>query len=240
MIGMNVQKRIETRDWAAQFKSLAQEAKHPLLKRFYQAGVVDAQTPLEQVEMLAMDVETTGLNAHAHNIVSIGLLPFTLKRIRCGAALYWLINPPSELRGESVTFHHITHSDILNAPQLPDVLETLLEAMAGKVIVVHYRVIERGFLDQSLRRHTGEGLQFPVIDTMQLEARMHRKQRGWIDRLFRRPLLSIRLADSRMRYNLPQYHAHHALTDALATAELLQAQIANHYTPSIAVGELWD
>ena len=234
------QKRSASIDWNARFHTLAAQAEHPLLKRFYEAGVVGAETPLEHVEMLAMDVETTGLNAKADGIVSIGLLPFTLKRIRCGEALYWLINPPSELRGESVTFHHITHSDILNAPQLPDVLETLLEAMAGKVIVVHYRAIERGFLDQSLRRHIGEGLQFPVIDTMQLEARMHRKQRGWIDRLFRRPLLSIRLADSRMRYNLPQYHAHHALTDALATAELLQAQIANHYVPSIAVGELWD
>lgn len=234
------QKRNGSIDWVARFQTLAAQARHPLLKRFYQAGSINAETPLEHVEMLAMDVETTGLNANAHGIVSIGLLPFTLKRIRCGDALYWLINPPSELRGESVTFHHITHSDILHAPQLTDVLETLLQAMAGKVIVVHYRTIERGFLDQALRRHTGEGLQFPVIDTMQLEARMHRKQRGWIDRLFRRPLVSIRLADSRMRYNLPQYHAHHALTDALATAELLQAQIANHYSPSIAVGELWD
>lgn len=234
------QKRTESRDWVARFHALAEEAKHPLLKQFYQAGIVDAETPLEHVEMLAMDVETTGLNAQADGIVSIGLLPFTLKRIRCGEAFYWLINPPSELRGESVTFHHITHSDILHAPQLPDVLEALLGAMARKVMVVHYRAIERGFLDQSLRRHTGEGLQFPVIDTMQLEARMHRQQRGWIDRLLRRPPVSIRLADSRVRYNLPQYHAHHALTDALATAELLQAQIAHHYIPSIAIGELWD
>jgi DNA polymerase III epsilon subunit-like protein len=30
--------------------------------------------------------------------------------------------------------------------------------------------------------------------------------------------------------NLPRYQAHHALSDALATAELLQAQVAPHYS----------
>ena len=236
---MTPAKRHDTLDWAARFKLLAEQARHPLLQRFYQHGVIDAATALEQVELLAMDLETTGLNARTDSIVSIGLLPFTLKRIRCGEALYWVIKP-SELSHESVTFHHITHSDIRHAPRLPDVMEKVLEAMAGKIMVVHYRAIERNFLDQALRNHLGEGLHFPVIDTMQLEARQVRGQRRWLDRLLRRPPESIRLADSRLRYHLPPYHAHHALTDALATAELLQAQIATHYSPSIPVGQLWD
>jgi DNA polymerase-3 subunit epsilon len=227
-------------DWASRFRTLAQEARHPSLQKFYRAGTVAPQTPIEQVQLLAMDVETTGLNPNAHNIVSIGLIPFTLKRIRCGQALYWVIKPPSELNEHSVTFHHITHSDVLHAPPLSEVLDALLEAMAGNVMVVHYRNIERGFLDQALRRQLGEGLQFPVIDTMQLEARMHRGNRSWLDRLLRRAQPSIRLADSRERYHLPSYHAHHALTDALATAELLQAQIAHHYSPDTPIQTLWD
>ncbi|MBB3142903.1 DNA polymerase III epsilon subunit-like protein [Halomonas organivorans] len=32
---------------------------------------------------------------------------------------------------------------------------------------------------------------------------------------------------------------HHALTDALATAELLQVQIAYHYRPETPVGTIW-
>ncbi|MBV4552375.1 3'-5' exonuclease [Pseudomonas sp. SWRI102] len=226
-------------DWAARFEQLAQHARHPLLQRFYQAGVASGQTPLEQVELLAMDLETTGLNARSDSIVSIGLMPFTLKRIRCGEALYWVIKP-SQLSNESVTFHRITHADVRHAPRLPDVMEDLLEAMTGRIMVVHYRAIERNFLDEAFRRHLGEGLQFPIIDTMQLEARQVRGHRSWLDRLLRRPPASIRLADSRLRYQLPPYHAHHALTDALATAELLQAQVATHYSPCIAVGQLWD
>jgi len=107
--------------------------------------------------------------------------------------------------------------------------------------VVHCRAIERQFLNGALRRRLNEDIAFPVIDTMELEARLHRKvPAGLIARLFRpRWQVSIRLAASRSRYNLPRYHPHHALTDALASAELLQAQVAHHFTPDTAVRELW-
>lgn len=226
-------------DWTTRFEQLARQAQHPLLRRFYAAGVISGQTALDQVELLAMDLETTGLNARSDSIVSIGLVPFTLKRIRCGEALYWVIKP-STLTHESVAFHRITHADIRHAPRLPDIMDNLLQAMEGRIMVVHYRAIERNFLDEAFRRHLGEGLQFPVIDTMQLEAWRVRGRRRWLDRLLRRPPASIRLADTRQRYRLPTYHAHHALTDALATAELLQAQVATHYSPCVAVGQLWD
>ncbi|SFI12728.1 DNA polymerase-3 subunit epsilon [Pseudomonas guineae] len=227
-------------DWAAQFAALAASAQDPSLRAFYQAGSVAADTPLEQVPLLALDVETTGLDANQHAIVSLGLLPFNLKRIRCGEAHYWVVKPASELSSQSVTFHHITHSDIRHAPRLGQILDELLTAMAGKVMVVHYRNIERSFLDQAVREQLGEGLQFPVIDTMQLEARLYpKRQPGWFDRLLGRQPVSIRLADSRQRYNLPSYQAHHALTDALATAELLQAQVATHFASETPVGELW-
>jgi len=229
-------------DWRARFVELAKSAKDPRLVQFYQAGAVAADTPLEQVPLVALDVETTGLDAQNHSIVSLGLVPFSLARIRCGEARYWVVKPLSELISQSVTFHHITHSDILDAPKLASILAQLLEALAGKVVVVHYRSIERGFLDQAVRQQLGENLHFPLIDTMQLEARLHRgsRQPGWLGRLFGRQPTSIRLADSRLRYGLPLYQAHHALTDALATAELLQAQVANRYAPDIAVGELWN
>lgn len=227
-------------DWAARFAELAAKARDPRLHAFYQAGCVAADTPLEHVPLLALDVETTGLDANQHAIVSLGLLPFNLQRIRCGAARYWVVKPAGELSDESVTFHHITHSDIRHAPRLGQILDELLSAMAGKVMVVHYRNLERSFLDQALRQETGEGLQFPVIDTMQLEARLYpKRQPGWLDRLRGRQPVSIRLADSRLRYNLPPYKAHHALTDALATAELLQAQVATRYAADTPVGALW-
>ncbi len=51
--------------------------------------------------------------------------------------------------------------------------------------------------------------------------------------------VSIRLADSRLRYQLPHYAAHNALIDAIATAELLQAQVLHHFSRETPVADLW-
>ena len=175
---MKAQPNHKVTEWSARFEALANNAINSRLRQFYQAGAVSAQASIESVQLLAMDVETTGLDAQTDSIVSIGLMPFTLKRIYCGRSLYWVIKPASELNEKSVTFHHITHAEISDAPTFEQVLAPLLEAMAGKVMVVHYRNIERAFLDQAVRRHLGEGFEFPVIDTMQLEARLHRQSAG--------------------------------------------------------------
>lgn len=230
----------QNQDWSQRFAELAASSQDERLRAYYAAGCIAADTPLADVPLVALDVETTGLDPHQHAIVSLGLVPMDLQRIRCAEARYWVVKPTSELSAESVTFHHITHSDIRHAPRLASVLDELLEALAGKVVVAHYRKIERNFLDQALRLHLGEGLMFPIIDTMELEARLHPKRSiSWWDRLRGRHPLSIRLADSRQRYGLPPYSAHHALTDALACGELLQAQAATHYPAHTPVGAVW-
>jgi DNA polymerase-3 subunit epsilon len=230
----------QNQDWPQLFVERAASSRDKRLQAYYAAGCITADTPLADAPLVALDVETTGLDPRQHAIVSLGLVPMNLQRIRCSDARYWVVKPTSELSAESVTFHHITHSDIRHAPRLAHVLDELLEALAGKVVVAHYRNIERNFLDQALRQYLGEGLAFPIIDTMELEARLHpRRTVSWWERLRGRRPVSIRLADSRLRYGLPLYSAHHALTDALACAELLQAQVATHYPAHTPVGALW-
>jgi len=131
-----------------------------------------------------------------------------------------------------VTLHHITHADLENAPAFAAILPELLRSMSGRIAVVHYRTIERSFLDTAVTRSLNESFQFPTIDTMEIEARRYRfslwsRWRRWLGQT----PVSIRLHDSRARYNLPHYQSHHALIDALATAELFQAQLATHFRP---------
>jgi DNA polymerase-3 subunit epsilon len=230
------------RNWQAHFQTLAHNANDPRLVRYYQHGMIPAETPVSQAPLMAMDLETTGLDPVHDGIVSIGLVPMTLERIQASASRYWLIKPRVDLNDVSITINGITHTQIAHAPDLNDILDDLLQAMAGHVIVVHYRYMERQFLNGALKPRLGETIQFPVIDTMELEARAcHTLPSGLLARLFRRkqPRVSVRLADSRSRYNLPHYRPHDARTDALACAELLQAQIAHRYSPQTPVGELW-
>ena len=232
----------DTVDWLARWRRLAAEAKDARLKAFYAAGSVDGDTPLSAAPLMALDAETTGLDPVRDGIISIGLVPMSLDRIRASASRHWILKPRVALGAESVTVHGITDSQVRTAPDLLQVLDELLQQMAGQVMVVHCREIERQFLDQALRSRIGEGIEFPVIDTMELEARLHRGQhRGWLDRLRGRkpPELSIRLADCRQRYGLPRYRPHHAMTDALSAAELLQAQVAHRFAPDTPIRELW-
>lgn len=228
-------------DWSLRFAALAAQARDARLRDFYAAGAVSGDTALKDVSMVALDVETTGLDPARDEIVSIGLVPMTLQRIAASASRYWVLRPRAELQPESVTIHAITHAQIEAAPDFGAIVDALLPALAGHVVVVHCREIERAFLDRALQARIGEGLEFPVIDTMELEARLHRPPLSFFAWLFgRKPApVSIRLADSRERYRLPRYRAHHALTDALATAELLQAQVAHRFTPETPLRELW-
>ncbi|MGM0701227.1 MAG: 3'-5' exonuclease [Pseudomonadota bacterium] len=226
--------------WPEYLAQRAAGSRSPLLARYFAAGVPPADTAIGEVEMVALDLETTGLDSRRHAIVSVGVVPFTLSRVRLAERRYWVVRPPRPLSSQSVTFHHITHSEVAEAPDLERILPDLLDSMAGRLAVVHFRHIERPFLDGAVKARLGEGLRFPMIDTMSLEARRHRlspwaRFRRWL----RRPPVSIRLNDSRLRYGLPAYQGHHALIDALATAELLQAQIATHYRRETPIGELW-
>lgn len=226
--------------WGRYLVGMGETAHHPLLRRFYQASWPEADTPLDDIEFMALDVETTGLDASRHSIVSVGLIPFTLARIRSDQAWHRLVRPPGDLVPKSVTFHHITHSDLQQAPRFADIAGELLERLHGRVAVVHYHPLERAFLDTACRNALGEGLRFPLVDTMQIEAALYpRRKAGWLARLLGKKSISIRLNDSRQRYGLPVYHAHHALTDALATAELLQAQVATHFSAQQEISTLW-
>ncbi|MFC3284731.1 3'-5' exonuclease [Litchfieldella rifensis] len=226
--------------WPEYMAQRAADARDTRLQRFFAAGALAPNTPIGDAPLIAMDMETTGLDERRHAIVSIGLVPFTLQRIFLAQRRYWVVRPPRPLSRKSVTFHRITHSEIAEAPDLEEILDEVLEMLAGRLAVVHYRHIERPFFNAAVKARLNEGVRFPLIDTMSLEARIHR-QSPWarFRRWMRRPPVSIRLHNSRLRYGLPAYQGHHALTDALATAELLQAQIANRYSLDTPVGKLW-
>jgi len=226
-------------NWQAFLKLKVKNSKDRRLHDFYHAGTYHNETPLSDIEFVALDFETTGLDSQKNSIISIGLVPFTLQRIFCRKAKKWYLNPKDKLKEDSIIIHGITHSDLQDAPDLLLILEQLLNELAGKVVVVHYRHIERDFLDHTLRMLINEGIVFPVIDTMQIEANVQReKSQGLFNFFKRKRTESIRLANSRERYHLPAYAPHDALTDAIATAELLQAQIKYHFSPDTPIKNL--
>lgn len=227
-------------DWPTKFKRKSENARDERLKKYFSHDLPDAATPLEDVTFLAMDFETTGLDSDNDDIITIGTVPFTLNRIFLNQAKHWTVRPQKQLAEDSVVIHGITHSDVLDAPDLSEVFEQVLEEMAGKIMVVHYERIEREFLNRALITRIDEGIEFPVVDTMHIETQIQQKDTGgFINKIRGKKPQSVRLSASRTRYGLPQYTPHHALTDAVATAELLQAQIAYHYDRKQPISQHW-
>ena len=225
----------EAFDWPNMFSKWAEEAPEGALKRYYQAGVVDINTPLHSLPMVALDLETTGLDALQDEIISIGLVPFDHSIIRCQGAQYWIAKPNKDLHPESVTIHEITDSELAGAPPVSAILDKVLEALIGKVVVVHCLAIERQFLLEAALKVYGYPLYFPMLDTMAIERKVLHKP--WWQRFGKAP--SLRLDACRQNYRLPRYKAHHALTDALSSAELLQAQFSYHFDKSKPISDYW-
>jgi DNA polymerase-3 subunit epsilon len=229
-------------DWPGLFEQKGFQANFPgQLAQFYQAGCPEADTPLDQVEFLAMDFETTGLDVERDSILSIGVVPFTLGRIRYSQSQHWLIQPHRDLKDETVVIHGITHTDVSDADPLRAVFSELLPMMQGRVMVVHYKNIERSFLNRASLKLFDQECLFPLVDTMAIEKRLCRQSLpSKLKALLRMSPDSVRLANSRERYHLPAYPAHHALTDALATAELLVAQLSHLEANNLPISQVWE
>ena len=229
----------EVKNWNTRYAQLADDAQNNLLKEFYLSTFSDASASVKDIPFVALDFETTGLNSKTDDIVSVGLVPFTLARIYCKQSKHWVVQPRRNLSESSIVIHGITHNDVDNAPDFDNIIAPLLDALRSKVIVVHYAAIERGFFNSALLLRLKERIEFMVVDTMELERRALKAKQGLIGQIFNTKLGSLRLNDCRKRYSLPVYEGHNALTDALATAELLQAQLRHHYTEETPLCTIW-
>jgi DNA polymerase-3 subunit epsilon len=227
------------RDWVEYYSQRSSASMSERVFDFYRQGVINPEIPIAQAPMVAMDFETTGLSAEDSEIVSIGLVPFDIRRIYCAESRHWIVKPVENMTKASIVFHGITHSDVQAAPPLESVLDQVLDAIEGKLVVVHYRYIEREFFNKAVMALLHEPLLFPLVDTMEIEADILKGRQGFFEKILKKPLEPVRLGYCRRRYQLPHYDGHNALTDAVATAELLQAQIAHHLNPDMPVKVLW-
>lgn len=225
-------------DWDQFYSKQTHSGLPDYLESFYYQPLLDAQQTMAATDFVALDIETTGLDAQKDDIVSIGLVPFDYQRIYLAKAKHWVVSS-RRLTSESVVVHGITHTDVAEAPSLYSVLPELMESLQGKIVVVHYRYMEREFLRHAMAELLKQNFLFPVIDTIELEADYLRRQQSIMARIVNKPLPSLRLLYARERYHLPAYENHNALVDALATAELLQAQIAKHQLGNVAVRKIW-
>lgn len=172
----------------------------------------------DSVTYWALDLETGGLDARRDPILAVGMVPVREGVIRLASRYRTLVRPPDGGRIDpgSVLAHQLLWGEVCDAPPLQEVLPEIERRLREGVLLVHQAAIDVAFLRRDFARC---GLRWPspdVVDTVRLVRKMgeltHPDLPG--------DMQPLNLSRARRAHGLPDYQAHDALTDALATAEL--------------------
>lgn len=192
---------------------------HRLFKDYYQSLIPLLDLPLSEAPLMAMDLEMTGLDPVRDQILSIGLVPIEHGAIPLADAEQKLVQIRGSV-GQSATIHGILDNDLVQAVSTETALAWFLSRTRGRILVAHHAPLDCRFLQQDMLTFYHQPVILPTIDTLLVERLRLLREHSVIKEG------SLRLGACRERYGLPIYSAHCALTDALACAELLLAQIA--------------
>ena len=190
----------------------------PAAKLYARTPVEAGKTPWRKARYCVVDLELSGLDPRNDEIISFAAVPIDAGRVVAGGALYGLCRPTRPLPEQSVLIHGIRTVDLADAPPFDEAIRPLISAMTGRVLVAHVAWVERTFLGRAFASQ-GLGLRGPILDTCEL---------GKLLALTRhRPPAPRALDELARSLHLPVHRQHHALGDALTTAQVFLA-LATH------------
>ena len=165
--------------------------------------------PWTGVRWASLDFEATGLDLSRDQIISFGVVPITGRRIDVGEATYQLVDPgdvpPSP---ESITVHGLRPVDLQGAPTVEAAKETLRRVLGGRFLVTWWAGVEAAFLAK-LFGGGPEAWRKRMVDVRRLVLELDGEGGA-----------TLTLSDAAARYGVPVASPHHALDDALVTAQL--------------------
>ncbi|NIB40226.1 3'-5' exonuclease [Pseudomaricurvus alkylphenolicus] len=192
----------------------------PPLLQCWQRSALHRRNCWRQLEFLVVDTETSALNVSEGELLSIGWVVIAAGSVRLGSTRHILLKPRRSV-GSSAAIHQLRDCELSAGISVESMMPELLQAAEGRVLAFHHAPMDLAFLNSISQRLYRAPLLLPWVDTLQLEKQSLERRQLPIG------ANALRLGSCRSRYNLPVYPAHNALMDALATAELLLAQLSH-------------
>ena len=165
--------------------------------------------PLDEIDFVIVDVETTGWTPGAAQITEIGAV-----KISGGHQLGQfssLVNPGSAIPERVAALTGISDAMVAAAPPLAEVLPAFLAFARGCVLTAHNAPFDIGFLAAACQACDLPWPDFPVVDTVELAR--------WVLREDEVP--NCKLSTLAAFFGARTTPRHRALADALATADVL-------------------
>ncbi len=176
-------------------------------------GLVDgsqAETLIEDAELVVFDLETTGLSATRDRICEIGAVRVAALEVR--ETFETLVRPGVALPPTIARLTGLRDMELRAAPRPELAIRRFLSFAGDAALAAHNARFDVSFLDRSVERLTGRKVAAPVVDTVWLARRLlHRRS----ERFSLRQLAHF--------FGTSCEPCHRALPDALATAEILVA-----------------
>jgi DNA polymerase III epsilon subunit family exonuclease len=170
----------------------------------------DLGTPLSQVTFVVVDVETTGGTPVTSSLTEVAAV-----RYRGGEMLgtYQTFVQPDERIPPFITaLTGISDAMVADAPRVGAMLPSFLEFVGGAVLVGHNLRFDLSFLDHALVSTGREPMTNANVDTLALSRRLVRDM-----------VPNCKLGTLAVSLRLPHQPSHRALSDVLATGDLLHA-----------------
>lgn len=197
-----------------------------VMRDFLEQPYVSRRKLIKEVEIVSLDIETTGLDSKKDAVVSIGLVQISDLGIKLNTCWHQIIKTNKGLPGKSVVIHNITDDETAEGITIEDAIPELLLRLKGKIVLVHNSNVEQGFINEICQKLYQTDFVMRIIDTQVLAKRSFDRKN-----ITYKPG-ELRLFNLRKFYKLPPYKAHNALLDAIATAELFLAML-----PTISTSE---
>ena len=208
-----------------QRKYLLKKQQAPVMQKYLSKPFANKKDLITGLDIVSLDIETTGLNSEQDRIVSIGLVQIENLGIKLESCWHQIITTNKNLSAESVVIHQITDDQSETGMSINEAIPKLLERLSGKVMLVHNAKVEQGFINKICQTLYGCDFLIPTIDTQALAKRSLDRHNSPYH------VNDLRLFNLRKQFNMPAYKAHNALMDAIATAELFLA-MANKISPN--------
>ena len=189
----------------------------PIMRDYLSQPFISRRKHINDIDIVSLDIETTGLNPEKDRIVSFGLVEISHLCIKLDSCWHQVIQTNKELPEKSVVIHQITDDESAAGITIEQAMEELLKRIKGKVVLVHNANIEQSFINQICQKLYATNFVMRHIDTQVLAKRsLERRNQSYKPN-------ELRLFNLRKSLNMPVYKAHNALMDAIATAELFLA-----------------
>ena len=178
------------------------------------------KTPIDEVEFIVLDTETTGLDHRHDRVVSFGGIALSGQSIRIKDCVDWKVRGDLPSSSGSIEVHGLLNTDLESGMSEDLFVERLVRYVGHKVLVGYRPGFDMSILNRMVRQYTGGRLDNLTLDVFDLGMRIDYP----VKPQFVNPE-PYRLDAQCRRYDIENSGRHTAIGDAFATALLLLRQL---------------